>query len=95
MLKTTRLDPNRIKIDSDLDVVLFADEDVPINRASIQEIATILEIDTTMQSLNKLDFFGDYPAKLHRSVLTPDFYKGLGIPVIDTVSDAGIASPGC
>lgn len=86
-VKTTRLDLNRIKIDSDLDVVLFANEDVPIDRASIQEIATILEIDATINSLNRLDFFGDYPAKLHRSVLTPDFHKGPGIPV-GTVLDA-------
>lgn len=94
---TLRLDANRIKLqtDTDLDIVLFANEQVPIDRASIQEVQTISEIKTTIEMLNQIGFFGDYTAKLHRAVLTPDFHKGAGIP-IGTVLDAdGFVLPKC
>lgn len=86
---TTRLDTNRVRLqtDSGLDIILFANEQVPVDRASLQEVQTISEIKMTIESLNQINFFGDYPAKLHRAVLTPDFHKGAGIP-IGTVLDA-------
>lgn len=86
---TERLDSNRVRIitDTDLDIILFANEQVPVDRASLQEIATIAEIKSTIEALRLTNFFGDYPAILHRSVLTPDFHKGAGIPV-GTVLDA-------
>ena len=86
---TERLDANRIKLitESGLDIILFANEQVPVDRASLSEVATISEIKTTIDKLNQINFFGDYPADLHRAVLTPDFHKGPGIPV-GTVLDA-------
>jgi len=86
---TTRLDANRVRLqtDSGLDIILFANEQVPVDRASLQEVQTISEIKTLIESLNQISFFGDYPAKLDRAVLTPDFHKGAGIP-IGTVLDA-------
>src|SRR6185437_13562880 len=77
----------RLQTDSGLDIILFANEQVPVDRASLQEVQTISEIKTLIESLNQISFFGDYPAKLDRAVLTPDFHKGAGIP-IGTVLDA-------
>ncbi len=88
-VRTERLDANRLRLitDSGLDIVLFANEQVPVDRASLQEVATISEIKETVEHLVQTNFFGDYPAKLIRAVLTPDFHKGAGIPV-GTVLDA-------
>ena len=75
---TLRLDNNRIRLlsDTDLDIILFANEQVPVDRASLQEVATIAEIRSTIETLSKINFFGDYLATLHRAVSTPDFHKG-------------------
>jgi tRNA-splicing ligase RtcB len=94
-VQTERLDQNRIRILSDLEIVLFANEQVPVDRASLQETLTISEIKATIAALNRLRFFGDYDAAINRAVLTPDFHKGSGIP-IGTVLDAdGLVLPQC
>ena len=84
-----RLDANRVRIrkNSDLDIVLFASEDVFLDPASVDEIVSFATIADTLQALNGQGFFGDVPARLDRIVLTPDFHRGAGIPV-GTVLDA-------
>ncbi|MGH6815823.1 MAG: RtcB family protein [Hyphomicrobiaceae bacterium] len=72
---------------SDLDVVLFANENVFIDSASVGEILSFAEIGGLLETLNGLGYFGDRPARLDRIVLTPDFHRGTGIPV-GTVLDA-------
>jgi tRNA-splicing ligase RtcB len=96
-IRTERLDQNRIRVitSSNLDIILFANEWVPVDRASLHEVVTISGIASSITKLCAARFFGDYDAFLHRAVLTPDFHKGAGIP-IGTVLDAdGFVLPKC
>lgn len=97
IIRTERLDYNRVRIitPSGLDIILYANEQVIIDRASLAEVATISGIAETIRLLEVERFFGDYAAQLHRAILTPDFHKGAGIP-IGTVLDAdGFVLPKC
>lgn len=94
-VQTERLDPNRIRILSDLDLILFANEQVPVDRASIQETLTISEIKATIDALRRLHFFGDYDASIIRAILTPDFHKGAGIPIGTVLDVDGFVLPKC
>src|SRR5438045_9566429 len=84
-----RVDAVRVRIDtpSGLDITLFANEHVPVDRASLAEVGTLSGIADTIEELNRERFFGDLGAQIRRCVLTPDFHKGAGIPV-GTVLDA-------
>lgn len=84
-----RIDANRVRIRTaaDLDVTLFANEDVFLDPASVDEIVTFSTLTDTLALLNACGHFGDVPARLERIVLTPDFHRGAGIPV-GTVLDA-------
>lgn len=97
MIKLTRIDANRISVvtPSGLDITLFANEQVPIDRGSIAEIATISGIASTVQYLNGLRYFGDVDAVLRRAVLTPDFHKGPGIPIGTVLDVDGFVLPRC
>ncbi len=94
-IKTLRLDKNRVKIlsDSELEITLFANENVPIDRASLQEISTISEIKSTIEALVRERFFGDYPAKINQAIFTPDFHKGAGIPIGTVLEVDGFVLP--
>lgn len=87
-VETYRIDENRIRVSTDngLDIVLFANKDVPIDRASLRETIGISKIHDTVEVL-KNDGFLTENCSLERAVLTPDFHKGSGIPV-GTVLDA-------
>ena len=92
-----RIDAVRVRIDnpSGLDIELFANESVPVDRASLAEVGTLSGIADTIGELNRIRFFGDVEAEIRRCVLTPDFHKGAGIPV-GTVMDAhGFVIPRC
>jgi tRNA-splicing ligase RtcB len=83
-IETQRLDFNRISIksgNSDLQIILFANEAVEIDRQSIAETKNIFEIQETVEKLNGVNFFGELPGALKQCLLTPDFHKGAGIPV--------------
>src|SRR5262245_38226927 len=84
-----RIDANRVRVRarSDLDIVLFANADVFLDPASVEEILDFAGIVDTLEALNARGFFADNPARLERIVLTPDFHRGAGIPV-GTVLDA-------
>lgn len=76
-------------------MILFANEQVPIDRASLEEAKTISEIADVIAALNAAGLFGDHTGCLHRAVFTPDYHKGAGIP-IGTVLDAdGFVLPKC
>jgi tRNA-splicing ligase RtcB (3'-phosphate/5'-hydroxy nucleic acid ligase) len=64
-----------------LDITLFATPEVPIDRASIDEIVSFSRLQDTIEDLNPTGFFGDIRAGIERVVLTPDFHRGAGIPV--------------
>lgn len=76
-----------VRTRSDLDVVLFANEDVFLDAASVDEILSFASIAETLTALNGQGYFADFAARIERVVLTPDFHRGAGIPV-GTVLDA-------
>ena len=100
--KTPRIEPQRVdavcvRIDtpSGLDVTLFANENVPVDRASLAEVGTLSGIADTIEELNRDRFFGDLKAQSRRCVLTPDFHKGAGIPVGTVIDAHGFVVPRC
>lgn len=96
-VEAVRLDANRVRIAnaSGLDIILFANEDVPVDRASIAEVANIAAISDVVRDLDARRFFGDFKAELLRSVLTPDFHKGAGIPIGTVLHARGFVMPRC
>lgn len=93
-IETKRIDENKVLIEtpSGLPVTLFANEQVPIDRASLSEVYNISSIRDVVAELNAIDFFGT-PASIERVVLTPDFHKGSGIPVGTVMSTDGFVIP--
>jgi tRNA-splicing ligase RtcB len=92
-----RVDAVRVRIDnpSGLDITLFANESVPVDRASLAEVGTLSGIADTLGELNRVRFFGDVEAEIRRCVLTPDFHKGAGIPVGTVIDAHGFVIPRC
>jgi tRNA-splicing ligase RtcB len=84
-----RLDANRLRVHTrgGLDIVLYANESVFLDAASVDEIVSFATITDTLAALNRHGAFADVEARLERVVLTPDFHRGAGIPV-GTVLDA-------
>lgn len=84
-----RLDANRVRVHvpNGIDITLFANEQVFLDPASVDEIRAFATLGDTLTALNAAGFFGDEHAQIERIVLTPDFHRGAGIPV-GTVLDA-------
>jgi tRNA-splicing ligase RtcB len=83
MFDLPRTGPASLKIPTanGLDITLFAAPDVPIDRASIEEIRSFSRLADTIEELRPRGFFGEVDASIERVVLTPDFHRGAGIPV--------------
>lgn len=96
-VEAQRLDPVRVRLAnaSGLDVLLFANDRVPVDRASLAEVANLAAIADTVDALNHERFFGDAEGEIRRAVLTPDFHKGAGIPVGTVLDTHGFVMPRC
>jgi tRNA-splicing ligase RtcB len=96
-VNASRVDDVRVRLDtpSGLDIQLFAKEAVPVDRASLAEVATLSEIADTIAGLNRVRYFGDFEGEIRRCVLTPDFHKGAGIPVGTVIDAHGFVIPRC
>jgi len=90
-----RVDPNQILLDtpSGFDMRLFANEEVPIDRASLAEAAAMSEIASTVSDLDQRGFFGEEGGEVMRAVFTPDFHKATGIPVGSVLETRGLIFP--
>jgi len=64
-----------------LDVRLFANESVPLERESFEQLFEFLDVARAVDDIRRRGIFGDAPASLDRVVLTPDFHKGSLVPV--------------
>lgn len=82
-----------------LDVRLFANEDVPVEHESFEQLFDFLDVERAVNDINSLDlasnkaFFGNKNAGLDRVVLTPDFHKGSLIPVGLAVKTRNLVIP--
>ena len=81
-----------------LDVKLYANADVSIDRDAFEELFTFLDVESVARELRegeragKFSFFGE-DVGISRVVLTPDFHKGSGIPVGTVVEANGFVVP--
>lgn len=93
-----RLDANRLRIEtpSGLDVILYANASVPIDRASLADVGALSGVVESVRDLDAIGFFGDRGvAEVRRAVLTPDFHRSSGIPVGTVLDTAGMVFPKC
>lgn len=79
---------------------LYAREDVPIEKAGVQQLLRFLSLQDTLMKLYDDErkgeigpFFGDMPGLLEQVVLTPDFHKGGGIPIGTVAKTKGCIIP--
>lgn len=91
-----RLDANRLRVANPrgLDAVLFANCEVPVESAAIDELLALLKLENTVERFASVSpsSFDETPA-LRRVVLTPDFHKANGIPVGSVLATRGFAVP--
>ena len=75
---------------------VFANKEIPLERAAVDELESVLQIQETVDRLRQKSpqFFGpgDNPA-VTEVVLTPDFHKGAGIPIGTVLATRGFAVP--
>ena len=90
-----RIDANRIRVRArdDLDIVLFANAEVFLDPASVEEILHFATIVDTLAALNARDYFADTAPALDRVAVTPDFHKAAGIPVGTVLATRGFVVP--
>lgn len=83
-----------IKNELGLDVKLFANDQVSVDRDAFQELFDFLDVERAVRDIHEQakDFFGDR-AGIDKVVLTPDFHKGSGIPVGTVVQTHGFVVP--
>lgn len=78
-----------------LDIKLFANKDVSVDRAAFDELFDFLDVERAVRDIQIEDesFFGGEKVGVERVVLTPDFHKGSGIPVGTVVETSGFVIP--
>ena len=94
--KLTRVNENRLTIpnDFDVDVTLFANDQVPIEQIAVDELRRMLELQETVEAFAKAspESFST-PPRISRVAVTPDFHKAQGIPVGTVLETSGFVVP--
>lgn len=78
----------------DIPVTIFANKHVKVEQAALQELRTLLDLQSTLDELehNVSDFFTE-KASIKQIAITPDFHKGKGIPIGTTLKTKGFVVP--
>lgn len=88
-----RIDDNHVNIHTpQTDITLFANKDVFVDRASIEEITSFAKVYDTIEKLKAVGYLGA-DACIHKICLTPDFHKGAGIPIGTVFASEGLVIP--
>ncbi len=91
-----RLDANRLELPNDygIPVRIFANDGVPIERAAVDELVGLLELQTTIARMHEAapELF-DGEAGVEAVSLSSDFHKGAGIPIGTTLKTRGVLVP--
>lgn len=94
--RVSRIDETRLSVDNPFEVptTIFANEAVPLERKAIDELLRLLEVQATLEKLQKI-LPEAYPenARLERVILTPDMHKAQGIPVGTVMQTSGFVIP--
>lgn len=79
----------------EIDIKLFANENVSTDRAAFEELFDFLDVERAVRDIQTEDqeFFGNEKVGINKVVLTPDFHKGSGIPVGTVVETSGFVIP--
>ncbi len=89
-----RLDANRLELPNDygIPVRIFANDGVPIERAAVDELLGLLELQETIaRMLSAAPELFDGEAYLEAVSLSSDFHRGAGIPIGTTLKTRGVA----
>ncbi len=77
-----RIDDNLLRLENEeqIDVRVFANKQVPIEAAAVEELKGLLGLHSTLEQFNSADSeaFAE-PPRIERISLTPDFHKARGI----------------
>ena len=91
-----RIDDNSLQLENELqiDVRVFANQDVPIEAAAVEELKSFLGLQETLERFYSADSeaFAEQP-RIERISLTPDFHKARGIPVGTVLETSGFVVP--
>lgn len=91
-----RIDENRIRVENpyDIEAVVFANPDVPVEAAAVDELLGMLEIQQTAEQFYQAcpECFFE-PPRITRVAVTPDFHKAKGIPVGTVLTTRGFVTP--
>src|ERR1700733_3908845 len=88
-----RIDAHRVLIETpQTDITLFANEQVFVDRSSVDEITEFAKIFDTIEKLKEVGYL-DPTAGIESIILTPDFHKGAGIPIGTVLSSRGLVIP--
>lgn len=84
-----------LKNDYGIPVRLFANPEVPIERAAVDELRSFLDLQKTVENLQHADpdFFDHAHPGIARVAVTPDFHKGAGIPIGTVARTKGFVAP--
>ncbi len=91
-----RLDANRLELPNDrgIPVRIFANDGVPIERAAVDELLGLLELQETIaRMLSAAPELFDGDAGVEAMSLSSDFHRGAGIPIGTTLKTRGVAVP--
>ncbi len=79
----------------DIPVTLFANKDVKVEKAALQELDALLDLQDTVEQIDHVDpdFFGGIKPQIETVAVTPDFHKGSGIPIGTILKTKGFLSP--
>src|SRR6185436_6902389 len=89
----------RINNSLGIDIDLFANDDVVIDRDAFQELFDFLDVQRAISDISSAEksgnfsFFGNPNAGITKVVLTPDFHKGSGIPIKSEEHTSELQSP--
>ncbi len=94
--RLARLDENRVRIENPygIDALLFANEEVPVETAAVDELVRMLDLSRTAARFAEAspESFETEPA-VTRVAVTPDFHKARGIPVGTVLATRGFLVP--
>ncbi len=79
----------------DIPVRVFANADVKVEKAAIEELQGLLELQETVDRIAAADpdFFGVDNPGIEEIAVTPDFHKGSGIPIGTVLKTRGFMTP--
>ena len=94
--RLTRLDATRLRVNNGygLDVVLFANEQVPVEGGAVTELLELLDLQKTVEQVAEVSphSFNETPT-IKQVAITPDFHKARGIPVGTVLATKGFVVP--